>query len=67
MMGKQQQETMDATVRMIAKQVLWINTLDYRGSDALDFHERGVGTIKQALEEAYIAGLADGQAKIEQL
>lgn len=67
MMSKQQQQAMDATVRMIARQILWINTLEERGNDSLDFHSRGVSCLKKAMEEAYIAGLADGQAKIEQL
>lgn len=64
MMSKQQQEAMDATVRMIARQVLWIDTLEERGSDTLDFHSRGVSSLKKAMEEAYIAGLADGHNRI---
>ncbi|MBK9387387.1 MAG: hypothetical protein IPN34_21440 [Planctomycetes bacterium] len=46
----------DATIERIAKEVLWIETLDSRGRDRLDFHELGVGAIRAALEAAYEAG-----------
>ena len=44
----------DATIERIAKEVLWIETLDSRGRDRLDFHELGVGAIRAALEEMCI-------------
>lgn len=40
----------------IAKTILDLPTLDSRGRDRLDFHTRGVGDIKKALEAAYEAG-----------
>jgi hypothetical protein len=46
----------DATIERIAKEILWLETLDSRGRDRLDFHERSVGAIRAALEAAYEAG-----------
>ena len=46
----------DARLTQIAMQVLKVPTLAYRNSDALDFHELGVGQIKLALRAAYEAG-----------
>ena len=43
----------------IAKRVLGLETLEARESDALDFHELAVWTVKRALEEAYEAGRRD--------
>ena len=45
-----------ARVAEIAKRVLWIDTLDTRKSDRLDFHELAVWNIKKALVAAYEAG-----------
>lgn len=43
----------------IAKQhIPSIETLETRGSDALDFHDVAVWSIRAALEAAYAAGLA---------
>jgi len=46
----------DATIRLIANDVLGIETLDARKSDSLDFHDLAVWQIRQALEAAYEAG-----------
>ena len=46
----------DATIRLIAKDVLGIETLDTRKSDGLDFHDLAVWQIRKALEAAYQAG-----------
>lgn len=40
----------------IAKKHLWIETLETRHSDRLDFREVGVGSLKAALQAAYEAG-----------
>ncbi len=46
----------DTTLAGIARDVLRIRTLETRNSDALDFHDLAVGSIKTALERAYEAG-----------
>jgi hypothetical protein len=48
----------DAKVQQIAREILWIETLDVRNSDRLDLHELGVGPIRAALVAAYEAGRA---------
>ena len=45
-------------IAQIARRVLGIPTLKVRGSDSLDFHEVGVGSLEQALRAAYKAGRA---------
>jgi len=42
----------------IAQKHLFIETLEERKSDSLDFHEVSVWGIQAALEAAYAAGLA---------
>ena len=42
----------------IAEKHLFIETLEERKSDSLDFHEVSVWGIQAALEAAYAAGLA---------
>ena len=44
-------------LEQIAQQHLFINTLQTRSSDSLDFHDVSVWGIKAALEAAYEAGL----------
>lgn len=46
----------DNVLESIARRVLFIETLQNRNSDGLDFHELAVWTIKQAMREAYDAG-----------
>jgi len=41
----------------IAKRHLDVETLEGRGSDALDFYDLGVGRLRAALEAAYWAGV----------
>lgn len=50
----------DTTISRIARQALGIETLESRRMDRLDFHERAVWTIKDALERAYEAGRSAG-------
>ncbi len=44
----------------IARGTLRLSTLKERKSDRLDFHEHSVWRIREALEEAYLAGFAAG-------
>ncbi|HMQ17369.1 MAG TPA: hypothetical protein PKC49_15495 [Phycisphaerae bacterium] len=46
----------DATIAAIARDVLFIETLETRKSDRLDFHDVAVWTVREALEKAYAAG-----------
>ncbi len=46
----------DSTLERIARESLGIPTLETRNSDALDFHDVSVWSIKAALEQAYAAG-----------
>ena len=51
-------KNMERELARIAKETLEIETLESRNSDSLDFYERGVLSIKAALEAAYKAGMA---------
>lgn len=51
---------MKKTIEKIAKEILRINTLRTRNSDALDFHDVGVASLRAALEAAYRAGRRHG-------
>ena len=42
------------------KNIPGIETLELRGSDDLDFHDVGVGCLRRALEDAFIAGMTCG-------
>lgn len=42
----------DATIAAIARDVLFIETLETRKSDRLDFHDVAVWTVREALEKA---------------
>ena len=39
-----------------------VETLEVRNSDSLDFHDVYVGSIKDALEHAFFAGMGAGSA-----
>ena len=54
-------QTLDALLTRIAQEHLFINTLETRKSDSLDFHDVSVWGVKEALIAAYQAGLAAGQ------
>ena len=57
---------MDKKVAEIARRVLGMSTLEGRNRDCLDFYDLSVWIVKQALEEAYQAGIEDGyQAGLE--
>ena len=46
----------DTILAEIAAKHLFLETLETRNSDSLDFHDRAVWSIKAALEAAYEAG-----------
>jgi hypothetical protein len=48
-------------VKVIARNILYIETLKVRNSDRLDFHELSVISLREALLEAYIAGVEAGK------
>jgi hypothetical protein len=50
-------------LEQIAKQHLFIDTLETQSSDRLDFHDVSVWGVKAALEAAYEAGLKAAQTK----
>ena len=53
----------------IAERVLGIATLEVRQSDALDFHEVGVASLRRALEDAFgkLTAAADAYDESEKL
>ena len=54
-------KTLDALLTQIAQEHLFIETLETRKSDSLDFHDVSVWGVKEALIAAYQAGLAAAQ------
>ena len=48
--------TIDQIFAQIAKRHLFIQTLQTRNSDSLDFHEVAVWSVRDALEAAFKAG-----------
>ena len=52
---------LDALLTRIAQEHLFIDTLETRNSDSLDFHDVSVWGVKEALIAAYQAGLAGAQ------
>lgn len=56
-MPKTKQQQIDQLITDIAKKHMNIKTLETRNSDSLDFHNVAVWCLKDALQEAYEAGL----------
>lgn len=56
-MPKATQQNIDQLLTKIAKKHLNLETLKTRNSDSLDFHDVAVWSLKDALQEAYEAGL----------
>ncbi|WP_296643886.1 DUF6900 domain-containing protein [Roseinatronobacter sp.] len=52
----------DAQLLEIAEGHLFLETLETRNSDALDFHDASVWAIRSALEAAFEAGRRAGNA-----
>ena len=55
-MTKQAAQTLDQQMQQIALDHLFIETLETRTSDRMDFHEASVWGVKSALMAAYEAG-----------
>ena len=55
-------QQLDQLLARIAQEHLFIETLETRNHDRLDFHDVGVWCVKSALVAAYQAGLAAGQS-----
>lgn len=53
-------ETYNILLEKIAKKWFDVETLERRGSDGLDFYDVSVGCIKNALDEAFKAGMEVG-------
>lgn len=56
-----QNKDLNKLLEQIAKEHLFIETLETQHSDRLDFHDVSVWAVKSALEAAYAAGLAAGK------
>ncbi len=54
----------DDTALKIAQGCLFIDTLETRQSDSLDFHDVSIWGIQEALEKAYVAGFKAQQDKV---
>jgi len=54
---------LDQVLTQIANEHLDIPTLETRRSDSLDFHDVAVWQVHEALQAAYMAGVAEGAAK----
>lgn len=52
----------DALLLQIAERHLFLETLETRNSDSLDFHEHAIWAIRSALEAAFEAGRRAGPA-----
>ena len=55
-------QQLDKLLAQIALDHLFIETLETRNSDRLDFHDVSVWAVQSALVAAYQAGLAAGQS-----
>ena len=58
-------ETLTREFERIARETLFVDTLETRGRDCLDFPECSVAGLRKALERAYRLGLEEGQKKTE--
>lgn len=56
-----QNKDLNKLLAQIAKEHLFIETLETQHSDRLDFHDVAVWSIKSALEAAYAAGIEAGK------
>lgn len=57
--------TINNLFAQIAKRHLFLQTLETRNSDSLDFHEVAVWSVRDALEAAFKAGVEVGMATTE--
>jgi hypothetical protein len=56
-----QNKDLNKLLEQIAKEHLFIETLETQHSDRLDFHDVAVWAIKSAMEAAYAAGIEAGK------
>ncbi len=56
-----QNKDLNKLLAQIAKEHLFIETLETQHSDRLDFHDVSVWAVKSALEAAYAAGIEAGK------
>ena len=56
-----QNKDLNKLFAQIAKEHLFIETLETQHSDRLDFHDVAVWAIKSAMEAAYAAGIEAGK------
>ena len=56
-----QNKDINKLLAQIAKEHLFIETLETQHSDRLDFHDVSVWAVKSALEAAYAAGIEAGK------
>jgi Family of unknown function (DUF6900) len=52
-----------SVIAKIAREVLGLETIETRGRDGLDFSEQAVWSLREALEAAYRAGVAQNSTK----
>ena len=57
-----QNKDLNKLLAQIAKEHLFIETLETQHSDRLDFHDVSVWAVKSALEAAYAAGIEAGKS-----
>jgi hypothetical protein len=56
-----QKKDLNKLLEQIAKEHLFIETLETQNSDRSDFHDVSVWAVKSALEAAYSAGIEAGK------
>lgn len=54
-------------IEKIARDVLGLDALATRKSDGLDFHGVAVWKIREALADAYLAGMGDSQRLVDRV
>ena len=58
---------MKEQIEKIARDVLGLDTLETRKSDRLDFHDLAIWKIREALADAYLAGMDDSQRLVNRV
>ena len=58
---------MQKQIDKIARDVLGLATLETRKSDRLDFHDLAVWKLREALADAYLAGMNDSKRLVDRV
>lgn len=58
---------MNKELNRIARDVLGLDTLETRKNDRLDFHDLAVWKIREALADAYLAGMKDSAKLVDRV